>query len=76
MRSLFSGTKDTPGVCSPSRRVVSKKFMRLGKRLNKAIPHLNHYLGSPSSIDIKIMVKHSNGFSGKSEHCKCCIFWV
>jgi hypothetical protein len=42
MRSLFSATRDTPGVCSPSRRVVSKNFMVLGKRLNKAIPHLNH----------------------------------
>jgi hypothetical protein len=42
MRSLFSVTRDTPGVCSPSRRVVSKNFMVLGKRLNKAIPHLNH----------------------------------
>jgi hypothetical protein len=42
MRSLFSDTRDTPGVCSPSRRVVSKNFMVLGKRLNKAIPHLNH----------------------------------
>ena len=42
MRSLFSGTRETPGVCSPSRRVVSKNLMVLGKRLNKAIPHLNH----------------------------------
>jgi hypothetical protein len=42
MRNLFSATRDTPGVCSPSRRVVSKNFMVLGKRLNKAIPHLNH----------------------------------
>jgi hypothetical protein len=42
MRSLFSGTSDTPGVCSPSRRVVSKNLTGLGKRLNKAIPHLNH----------------------------------
>jgi len=40
MRNLFSGTRDTPGVCSPSRRVVSKNFTVLGKRLNKAIPHL------------------------------------
>jgi hypothetical protein len=42
MRSLFSGISDTPGVCSPSRRVVSKNLTDLGKRLNKAIPHLNH----------------------------------
>jgi hypothetical protein len=42
IRSLFSGTSDIPGVCSPSRRVVSKNFICLGKRLNKAIPHLNH----------------------------------
>jgi hypothetical protein len=39
IRSLFSGVNDTPGVCSPSRRVVSKIFIRLGKRLDKAIPH-------------------------------------
>jgi hypothetical protein len=57
MRSLFSGTRDTPGVCSPSRRVVSKKFMRLGKRLNKAIPHLKSLYGSASMNDIKIMVQ-------------------
>ena len=42
IRSLFSGTSDTPGVCSPSLKVVSKNFIDLGKRLNKAIPHLNH----------------------------------
>jgi hypothetical protein len=39
MRSLFSGVKDTPGVCSPSRRVVSKTLIFSGKLLNKAIPH-------------------------------------
>ena len=44
MRNLFSGTRDTPGVCSPSRRVVSKNFTDLGKRLNKAIPHLRSLL--------------------------------
>ena len=44
IRNLFSGTRDTPGVCSPSRRVVSKNFIVLGKRLNKAIPHLRSLL--------------------------------
>ena len=44
IRSLFSGTRETPGVCSPSLRVVSKNFICLGKRLNKAIPHLNSRL--------------------------------
>ena len=39
IRSLFSAIRDTPGVCSPSRRVVSRNFIDLGKRLNKAIPH-------------------------------------
>jgi hypothetical protein len=37
--SLFSGVKDTPGVCSPSLKVVSKILIFLGKRFNKAIPH-------------------------------------
>jgi hypothetical protein len=36
---LFSGVKDTPGVCSQSRRVVSKTLIFSGKLLNKAIPH-------------------------------------
>ena len=49
IRSLFSGTSDTPGVCSPSRRVVSKNLTCLGKRLNKAIPHLNHISFSGST---------------------------
>ena len=37
--NLFSGVKDTPGVCSPSRRVVSKTLIFLGNLLNKTIPH-------------------------------------
>jgi hypothetical protein len=42
--NLLSGTSDTPGVCSPSLKVVSKNFIVLGKRLNKAIPHLRSLL--------------------------------
>jgi len=52
MRNLFSGTSDTPGVCSPSRRVVSKNFTDLGKRLNKAIPHFKSHLFSQSYAGI------------------------
>jgi hypothetical protein len=37
--SFFSGVKETPGVCSPSLRVVSKIFIFLGKLVDKAIPH-------------------------------------
>jgi len=37
--SFFSGVKETPGVCSPSLRVVSKNFIALGKLVDKAIPH-------------------------------------
>jgi hypothetical protein len=37
--SFFSGVKDTPGVCSPSLRVVSKTLIFLGKLVDKAIPH-------------------------------------
>jgi len=43
MRSLFSGVKDTPGVCSPSRRVVSKTLIFSGKRLDKTIPHFTSH---------------------------------
>jgi hypothetical protein len=55
MRSLFSGVKDTPGVCSPSRRVVSKTLIFSGKRLDKTIPHF------PS---------HSNQNRESSQHIK------
>ena len=37
--SFFSGVRETPGVCSPSRRVVSKNLTCSLKSLNKAIPH-------------------------------------
>jgi hypothetical protein len=37
--SFFSGVKETPGVCSPSLRVVSKTLIFLGKLDDKAIPH-------------------------------------
>ena len=37
--SLFSGVKETPGVCSPSLRVVSKTLIFSGKLVDKAIPH-------------------------------------
>jgi len=37
--SFFSGVKDTPGVCSPSLRVVSKTLIFLGNLDDKAIPH-------------------------------------
>ena len=37
--SFFSGVKEMPGVCSPSRRVVSKNLTCSGKSVNKAIPH-------------------------------------
>jgi len=37
--SFFLGVKETPGVCSPSLRVVSKIFIFLGKLADKAIPH-------------------------------------
>jgi len=39
IRSFFSGVKETPGVCSPSLRVVSKTLIDLGKLVDKAIPH-------------------------------------
>jgi hypothetical protein len=55
IRSLFSGTSDIPGVCSPSRRVVSKNFTCLGKRLNKAIPHLNHIHFQGVNLKYKII---------------------
>jgi hypothetical protein len=55
MRSLFSGVKDTPGVCSPSRRVVSKTLIFSGKRLDKTIPHFS---------------SHSNRNRGKRQHIK------
>jgi hypothetical protein len=55
MRSLFSGTSDTPGVCSPSRRVVSRNLTVLGKRLNKAIPHLNHIHFQGVNLKYKII---------------------
>ena len=38
-RSFFSGVKETPGVCSPSLRVVSKTQISFAKSLDKAIPH-------------------------------------
>jgi hypothetical protein len=37
--SFFSGVKETPGVCSPSLRVVSKTLIFSGKLADKAIPH-------------------------------------
>ncbi|KON33272.1 hypothetical protein AC477_01705, partial [miscellaneous Crenarchaeota group-1 archaeon SG8-32-1] len=37
--SFFSGVNETPGVCSPSLRVVSKTLIFLGKLVDKAIPH-------------------------------------
>jgi hypothetical protein len=55
MRNLFSGTRDTPGVCSPSRRVVSKNLTDSGKRLNKAIPHLNHIHFQGGKLKYKII---------------------
>jgi hypothetical protein len=44
--SFFSGVKETPGVCSPSLRVVSKILIFLGKLVDKAIPHFMS-LGNP-----------------------------
>jgi hypothetical protein len=58
---LFSATSDTPGVCSPSRRVVSKNFIDLGKRLNKAIPHLNHITNFTGKQRYKIIGTKSIG---------------
>lgn len=37
--SFFSGVRLIPGVCSPSRRVVSKNCTCFGYLVNKAIPH-------------------------------------
>jgi hypothetical protein len=37
--NFFSGVKLIPGVCSPSRRVVSKNVTFSGNLSNKAIPH-------------------------------------
>jgi hypothetical protein len=37
--SFFSGVKETPGVCSPSLRVVSKTLILSGKLADKVIPH-------------------------------------
>jgi hypothetical protein len=45
--SLCSGIKETPGVCSPSLRVVSKILIFLGKLLDKAIPHLSFLKDKP-----------------------------
>ena len=53
IRSLFSGIKDTPGVCSPSRSVVSKTLIFSGRWLNKAIPHF-------TSHAIQIKEKHQH----------------
>jgi hypothetical protein len=53
--SLLSGTSDTPGVCSPSLRVVSKNFIVLWKRLNKAIPHLRSLYFLSVNLKYKII---------------------
>jgi len=37
--SFFCFVRVTPGVCSPSRRVVSKNLTDLGLSDNKTIPH-------------------------------------
>jgi hypothetical protein len=37
--TFFSGVRETPGVCSPSLRVVSKIFILSGKLMDKVIPH-------------------------------------
>jgi len=37
--SFFSFVRETPGVCSPSRSVVSKNVTDLGFSANKTIPH-------------------------------------
>jgi hypothetical protein len=39
MVSFFSFVRETPGVCSPSRSVVSKIVTDLGFSPNKTIPH-------------------------------------
>jgi hypothetical protein len=53
--SFFSGVRDIPGVCSPSRRVVSRNFTCFGKSVNKAIPHVHSLCGSiyPSRREYK-----------------------
>ncbi len=49
--NLFSEVKETPGVCSPSLRVVSKILTCFGKRLglDKAIPHFTFLVNSLGS---------------------------
>ena len=37
--SFSSGVRETPGVCSPSLRVVSKNLILFLKLFDKAIPH-------------------------------------
>jgi hypothetical protein len=64
---LFSGIKETPGVCSPSRRVVSKIFTFFGKQLglDKAIPHFTSLaltLSREVPLDIRFMVKSFSVF--------------
>lgn len=53
--SFFSGVREIPGVCSPSRRVVSRNFTCFGKSVNKAIPHVHSLCGSiyPSKREYK-----------------------
>jgi len=63
--SFFSGVNETPGVCSPSLRVVSKTLIFLGKLDDKAIPHfvslenptIPHDLFLGPSQQVKILYK-------------------
>ncbi len=41
--SFFSGVNETPGVCSPSLRVVSKIRIWWAKLLDKTIPHFTRH---------------------------------
>lgn len=61
--SFFIGVRLIPGVCSPSRSVVSKKFTCSGYLENKTIPHISHvpprllYLNIRLTIQIRCFVK-------------------
>jgi hypothetical protein len=63
--SFLVGVKLIPGVCSPSRSVVSKNCTCFGYLFNKAIPHFPHVPPTQSTPKFKINSSSSSNLASK-----------